>query len=282
MFDEIVPIPSSISHAWYRQETAASITYLTHLLRDASNLPSELRVLDLCTGTGCIPLLLQHQMSSYSNLSLHILGVDISKKALSLAEHNHRRVFANTELRGEHQMQFIRADIMRSPAADREDVAPSLAFALNQARLPQFWDILISNPPYISPSQYWKSTTRSVRHYEPKLALVPGSDDLLDDFKHGDLFYPALLATACDVGAKIALFEVADMEQALRVARTARELDVFSGIEIWRDEPSATAPASENEDGFSILGEGNGRSVLCYRGDGAMWLGKTSSDATKD
>lgn len=37
------------------------------------------------------------------------------------------------------------------------------------------WHVLVSNPPYVSPVQYRRTTTRSVRHFEPRVALVPPS-----------------------------------------------------------------------------------------------------------
>lgn len=73
------------------------------------------------------------------------------------------------------------------------------------------------------------------------------------------------------------LLEVADQEQALRVARLAQKLDIFDGIEIWRDEPTASADQSANEDGIPFQGQGNARSVICWRGVGGLWLGKTST-----
>src|SRR4051812_39952052 len=76
-----------------RQETAASVTYLAQLLRRAQHVPSELRVLDLCTGTGCIPLLFHHEFyAARDDVQLRLLGMDISEQAIDLAQHNLKRV----------------------------------------------------------------------------------------------------------------------------------------------------------------------------------------------
>ena len=82
------------------------------------------------------------------------------------------------------------------------------------------WDLLTSNPPYISPSGFSLSTSRSVRNWEPKLALVPpvervdlhqkhfydhwypGDDNLLPlekgkvEYAEEDVFYARLLEIA--------------------------------------------------------------------------------------
>lgn len=117
---------------------------------------------------------------------------------------------------------------------------------------------------------------RSVRKYEPKLALVPPPRLKFDDAQQGDMFYPRLLKIAQEVEAKVVLLEVADLEQALRVARLAKKLNVFDGVEIWRDDPDISFQ-STFEDGLEVRGEGNGRSVLCWRGVGGHWLGKATT-----
>lgn len=59
-----------------RQGTAASVTRLVNLLSsNAQSLPSALRVLDLCTGTACIPLLFHHEF--YSRQSRTKLSPDV-------------------------------------------------------------------------------------------------------------------------------------------------------------------------------------------------------------
>jgi len=266
-----------------RQDTAASITNLVRLIRDAQGLPSELRLLDLCTGTGCIPLLFEHELRSARNdVHLRILGVDVSDKALKLAHYNMQRAQEGVVHGMDGRMQLIKADILINPFADQFDGPLPFETALNRSGNPAFWDILISNPPYISPSGYWKTTTRSVRGYEPKLALVPPSIASRNDTLQGDLFYPRLLEIARDVEAKIVLLEVAHLQQAQRVAQRAHDLDVFDGIEIWREMPDVNRETASEDGKFSIIGEGNVRSVLCWRGAGASWLGKATSPTQDD
>ncbi|KAF2003060.1 S-adenosyl-L-methionine-dependent methyltransferase [Amniculicola lignicola CBS 123094] len=263
-----------------RQETAASVMHLTRLLRAALDLPPELRVLDLCTGTGCIPLLIADELTRCrQDVQLRLLGVDVSDKALRLAQYNLHQTQRKGRLSDTAKVAFIHADLLMEPF----DVQPAqtlcLKKAMNYSRVPPFWDVFVSNPPYISPAAYWKTTTRSVRGFEPKLALVPPLPaDPATDTEHGDIFYPHLLAMARDVEAKIVLLEVADLAQAGRVAEMAQNMAIFDGIEIWRDQPDQ--PAEERgaqPSRFPIIGQGNGRSVLCWRARGGSWLGKGPS-----
>ena len=251
--------------------------HLVRLLSRFPKLPTDLRVLDLCTGSGCIPLLFHHDFyAARDDVNLRILGVDVSDEALRLATYNHKRVQRNSDWVARGEVDFLKADILLNPIADQDDAtALPLVTALNLRRFPYIWDILISNPPYISPSSYWKTTTRSVRIFEPKLALVPPpSDTKSSDFENGDTFYQTLLSIAQKVDSKVVLLEIADLDQALRVARRARDMHVFDGIEIWRDQPDEPRSEPEWADGFAVCGQGNARSVVCWRGSGADWLQK--------
>lgn len=130
--------------------------------------------MDLCTGTGCIPLLFRHEFASKrKDIDLRIVGIDISDKSMSLAHYNLQRNEKDPQARS-GQTNFAKADVLADPFADLPvgAVLP-VRNLLNYRKWVPFWDILISNPPYISPSAYWKTTTRAVRKFEPKLALVP-------------------------------------------------------------------------------------------------------------
>jgi methylase of polypeptide subunit release factors len=142
---------------------------------------------------------------------------------------------------------------------------------------------LISNPPYISTSAFRRTTSASVRKYEPKLALVPPvphSSAGQADEDDGDLFYPKLYELATMLDTKVVLFEVADMEQAIRVAGLAG--DHWEAVEIWRDDPGADGVEEESVNvgegegmrWVDVRGVGNGRSVVAYRSDGSRWLGR--------
>lgn len=97
------------------------------------------------------------------------------------------------------------------------------------------------------------------------------------------MFYPRILAIASQVCAKVLLVEVADMEQAVRVAGMVlgQGRGVWEGCEIWRDWPAAAAEVGGGEmveaggEDVRVRGEGNGRAVLAWRGaDGGRMIGK--------
>ena len=112
-------------------------------------LPSNPRILDLCTGSGCIGLALASQIKD-----ARVTLADISPKALKIAKKN------TTDLKLTGRVSCIQADALQ----------PASRF------LGQF-DLLISNPPYIT-GEEMKGLDRSVRDYEPHLALYGGEDGL--------------------------------------------------------------------------------------------------------
>jgi release factor glutamine methyltransferase len=107
-----------------------------------------LRILDIGTGSGCIPISLSKKFPSAD-----VEGLDVSTEALQIAEDNNR--LNNTGVK------FFRHDILT------EELAESA------------YDIIISNPPYITEDEK-KSMAENVLNFEPHLALfVPGDDALL-------------------------------------------------------------------------------------------------------
>ena len=107
------------------------------------------RVLDLCTGSGCIGLAIAHQIES-----ARVTLADISPEALRIARLN----LAGLKMTG--RVNALQADAFE-PA-------------------PRFWgqfDLIVSNPPYVT-AQEMTELDRSVREHEPHLALDGGEDGL--------------------------------------------------------------------------------------------------------
>lgn len=156
-------------------------------------------------------------------------------------------------------MQFSQADIFQQDAIPEGE-----------------WDILVANPPYISPSGYEYSTARSVRAWEPKRALVPPlfqpptstnheqEPEYENDYTIGDAFYPRLVDIAHRVDAQVVLLEVADMAQAQRVAVLAIQTKAWGRCEIWRDWPAGRGVHDVEIAGrkVEVRGEGEGRAVM--------------------
>lgn len=220
-----------------------------------------MRILDLCTGTGCIPLLL-HSLLSRSFAQLEILGVDISSQALQLAHRNKTHNIRNGCLSPQtaEQVSFMSADVL--------DGKDSLTGSGRSN-----WDVVVSNPPYISAAGFNKDTSRSVRNWEPRLALVPPNITRPSATQADDVFYPRILELAVRGNAKIVLMEVADTSQALRVAGHAVDQMHWKSVEIWRDWPDheddSDGAESEkvhlvNGKEVALKGSGHGRSVICW------------------
>ena len=106
-----------------------------------------LRILDLCTGSGCIGIAVAKHLP-YQELLL----VDLSEKALAVAKKN-----AEKHLGG--NVRFLQSDLLT---------------AVHEKR----FSLLLSNPPYIV-SKVIPGLEREVSEYEPKMALDGGEDGLL-------------------------------------------------------------------------------------------------------
>lgn len=108
------------------------------------------RVLDLCSGSGCIALALLHEVPK-----AEALGVDISPKAVQLAQQNAK--------------QLGLADRYRCMEGNALQVPPEEYRAA--------FDVMVCNPPYIT-EQEMRELDVSVCAYEPHLALYGGTDGL--------------------------------------------------------------------------------------------------------
>ena len=102
------------------------------------------RVLDLCTGSGCIAIALTKKLSDCK-----IVASDISEKALALARENAERHQAGS-------IEFIKSDLF---------------YDLNGP-----FDIIVSNPPYVSGPEFAELQEEVLK--EPRIALYGGEDGL--------------------------------------------------------------------------------------------------------
>lgn len=144
------PIQHIFGHCWWRgleikvtsdtliprPETAELVDWVLQ-----ENDPSPRTVLDCGTGSGCIAIALKKLRPTWK-----ITGMDISANALSIAVLNAQH---NTV-----EIQWKQGDILQNN--------------------PISSDIIISNPPYIRPTD---TMDESVREYEPTLALMVSEDD---------------------------------------------------------------------------------------------------------
>lgn len=205
----------------------------------------SLRILDLCTGTGCIALLLHAVLFPHCE-QMQILGIDISPKALHLARSNLRHNLQRGYLarQASDQIEFHQADVLGrgdGSIPSVEDVLSKHAGSKLLIEGPDTtFDLLISNPPYISSPNYRNGTTeRSVRLFEPRLALVPpivkSGRDICD--RSEDIFYGEILALSLKLRPRLTVLECGDLEQARRVVDMHNELKEHhtddTSAEVW-------------------------------------------------
>lgn len=110
-----------------------------------------MRVLDMCTGSGCILV----SILKYSNDCCGV-GVDISDKALEVAKEN--------------------ADILLSDRTD-VDVTFIKSDLFNELNKENKFDVIVSNPPYIQ-TEVIKTLDSEVKDHDPIIALDGGGDGL--------------------------------------------------------------------------------------------------------
>ena len=115
------------------------------LVEQVARVAEGKRVLDMCTGSGCILL----SLAKLCNLQ-SALGVDLSKEALEVANRNRERLQCDAE--------FIQSDLF-------EQVTGS-------------FDVIVSNPPYIE-TEVITGLMEEVREHEPYMALDGGQDGLI-------------------------------------------------------------------------------------------------------
>lgn len=118
-------------------------------IKQAFYLDSSPRILDLCTGSGCIGLAIANRVKDAK-----VTLADISKDALAVAKKN----IAAQKMTG--RVSLVCVDALSEPSSF----------------LGKF-DMIVSNPPYIT-TQEMKELPNSVKDYEPHLALHGGTDGL--------------------------------------------------------------------------------------------------------
>jgi len=120
-----------------RQETEELVDLIIKNHKSSQNL----KIIDIGTGSGCIPITL----SKHLNNAL-VTTIDISKEAIKTAQENANNL--------KTQVQFINADI----------------FEWEYIFSDQHYNIIVSNPPYITPGEK-QHMNQNVLAYEPELAL---------------------------------------------------------------------------------------------------------------
>ncbi|MCA9244998.1 MAG: peptide chain release factor N(5)-glutamine methyltransferase, partial [Phycisphaerales bacterium] len=127
-----------------RPETETLVMEALQLLQPRS----QARVLDLCTGTGCIAVTIAHHARTAD-----VTAVDLNPLAVETASAN----------------------------GQRHNVSDRLSVLLGDLYAPldptATFDLIVSNPPYVRDDEM-PGLQRDVRDHEPHLALAAGADGL--------------------------------------------------------------------------------------------------------
>ncbi len=140
-----------------RQDTEILVEEALHRLGDG------MRILDMCTGSGCILL----SLLKYSN-ECEGIGIDISEKALAVARENAERLQLDAV--------FLEGDLF----------SPLEGF-VSERTTDRLFDMIVSNPPYIETAVI-ETLMPEVRDHEPAVAL--------DGREDGLYFYRRIIAQA--------------------------------------------------------------------------------------
>ena len=181
-----------------RQDTETLVEEVMRYRQDGD------RILDMCTGSGCILLSLLH----YSNHCTGV-GVDISPLALQVAKENGKRM----------------AELSR-PIQWEENTAVFMESDLFSKIPKEKFDIIVSNPPYIA-SAVIPTLMEEVKKYEP-ISALDGKED-------GLFFYRKIVTESIDYLKKegMLFFEIGH-DQAQAVSSLMQE-NGFSDVTVVKD-----------------------------------------------
>ncbi len=222
------------------QDTENLVEEALRLIDDGS------RILDLCTGSGCILLSLLH----YTNGCIGV-GTDLSEKALEIARRNasahglsDQTVWLQGDLfdaldplnkkdnddkdnkRENYKIEDNKREENRDDQAEKSTESEKSELGFPGMSYTSGYDMIISNPPYI-PTSVIDTLQPEVRCAQPRMALDGGGDGL-DFYRRIIREAPAHLV----VGGRL-LLEIG-YDQAEAVSDLLREAGYY-GIEILKD-----------------------------------------------
>jgi release factor glutamine methyltransferase len=132
---------------------------LVYLIKEEVELNSDANVLDICCGSGCIPIALAKLLKLN-----HVHGCDISLEAMAVAKKNATTHAVNLNL--------FWTDVLEDGFENNSEFK---------------FDLIVSNPPYIT-SVEGQAMTDSVLNFEPHLALFAPDDDPIRFYRKIALF----------------------------------------------------------------------------------------------
>ncbi|HWE03974.1 MAG TPA: peptide chain release factor N(5)-glutamine methyltransferase [Tepidisphaeraceae bacterium] len=184
-----------------RPDTETLVENVLQYFRHEAGMQSP-RVLDLCTGSGCIAAAIAHHRKNTT-----VVATELSAAAATVARRNIERLGLG------ERVTVVEGDLFE-PLTRMVDLQP--------------FDVIVSNPPYIPTGQI-ATLDKSVRDFEPPSALDGGPDGLA--------FHRRILEQApqrLTAGGRIFL-EIA-FDQGEAILTIAKEHETFETARLLKDD----------------------------------------------
>jgi len=183
-----------------RPEAEELVDIIIKQFKQETSNNQTLNILDIGTGSGCIPISLKKNIPNSK-----VTGIDISEQALDIAKSN--------AIKNKVDIDFIKLDILSS---------------FDSSLITQPLSLIVSNPPYVLTSEAKQMDIR-VLNYEPHLALFVEDTDPI-------IFYKRIidLCTSYLEEKGYLYFELNPM-YAIEVKNYANDSKIFNFTEILKD-----------------------------------------------
>ena len=123
-----------------------------------TTLVRPVRILDLCTGSGCVGITIAHELQK-KGVDFDLLMTDISPEAAAYAKENAKQILGDRDNKSGSRWRVEITDLWPKDLSSK-------------------FDLIVSNPPYVTKDEM-EELAPEVRGHEPDLALTDGGDGLL-------------------------------------------------------------------------------------------------------
>ncbi|GAC71596.1 predicted methyltransferase [Moesziomyces antarcticus T-34] len=154
-------LPRPETEHWATQVVADLLRAIEASSTAGSSALTPIRIADLCTGSGCVALLIAHALRSKlgDDADWRVVACDRSPLAVQLARENATKLGFS-----ERNVRIVEADVFSD--ADMDGLASIAGGA---------FDVVLSNPPYI-PRREWQTLSAEVKAHEDPAALIGERD----------------------------------------------------------------------------------------------------------